>query len=222
MVVCKDALKSVPLFSDLTDQELGVLAESGSRQAYPGKTMVFQEGELGEVLLVILSGKVKVLLLGKDGEEFILTMLGAGNFFGEMSIIEAAPRSATVMTVEPCEFFLLWQKDLEKLMNTRPIILMKVLRHLSQRLRQTTELIRSLVMYDIVGRVGRYLINLAERNVGQAHSSQLLIPNRPSFQELAKMVGCSRESLSRTIKALKDYGCISVTRNTIYINKNWE
>ncbi len=221
MDLCKDALKNVPLFSDLTDQELRVLAETGSRRRYPEKTIVFQEGELGEVLLIILSGKVKVLLLGKGGEEFILTMLGSGNFFGEMSILESAPRSATVMTTEPCEFFLLWQKDLEALIHKRPLILMKVLKHVSQRLRQTTELIRSLVMYDVVGRVGRCLLNLAEKHAGLANG-QLLVPNRPSFQELAKMVGCSRESLSRTIKTLKDSGCISVTRNTIYINKNWE
>ena len=221
MSVCKEALKNVPLFSDLTDKELGVLAESGSRRVYPGKALVFQEGELGEVLLVILSGTVKVVLLGKHGEEFILTTLGSGNFFGEMSILEVAPRSATVMTVEPCEFFLLWQKDLEGLISKRPAILMKVLKHLSQRLRQTTELIRSLVMYDVVGRVGRCLLNLAEQH-GRRADGQLLVPDRPSFQELANMVGCSRESLSRTIKALKDNGCISVTRRTIYLHKNWQ
>lgn len=221
MDLCKHALKNVPLFSDMTDQELRLLAESGSRRKYPGKTMVFQEGESGEVLLVILSGKVKVLLLGKNGEEFILTMLGPGNFFGEMSILEAAPRSATVMTVEPCEFLLLWQKDLEGLIKKHPIILVKVLKHLSQRLRKSTELIRSLVMFDIYGRVGRCLLDLPETRSGRA-SGQFLVPNRPSFQELAKMVGCSRETLSRAIKALKDNGCISVTRNTIYINKVWE
>ncbi len=213
--------KNVPLFSDLTDKELSVLAASGKSRKFPAKNVVFQEGEPGDVLLVILSGKVKVLLTGKDGQEFILTMLGPENFFGEMAILEAAPRSATVMTVEPSEFLLLEQKDLIGLIKKYPGIAVKILKHLSQRLRKTNEQIRSLVMFDIYGRVGRCLLNLAEIQGGRANG-QFLVPNRPSFQEMAKMVGCSRETLSRAMKALKDNGCLTVTRNAIYINKVWE
>lgn len=221
MVIPKHALKQVPLFSDLTDRELSLLSATGRRQKFPAKNMVFQEGEPGDVLLVILSGRVKVLLSGKHGQEFILTMLGPGNFFGEMALLEAAPRSATVMTVEPCEFLLLEQNDLIGLLKTQPLIAVKILKHLSQRLRKTNEQIRSLVMFDIYGRVGRCLLNLAETQGGRANG-QFLVPNRPSFQEMAKMVGCSRETLSRAIKALKDNGCLTVTRNAIYINKVWE
>jgi CRP/FNR family cyclic AMP-dependent transcriptional regulator len=221
MVIPKHALKQVPLFSDLTDRELSLLSATGRRQKFPAKNMVFQEGEPGDVLLVILSGRVKVLLSGKHGQEFILTMLGPGNFFGEMALLEAAPRSATVMTVEPCEFLLLEQKDLIGLLKTQPLIAVKILKHLSQRLRKTNEQIRSLVMFDIYGRVGRCLLNLAETQGGRANG-QFLVPNRPSFQEMAKMVGCSRETLSRAMKALKENGCLTVTRNTIYINKVWE
>lgn len=221
MVILKHALKHVPLFSDLTDRELSLLTATGRRQKFPAKNMVFQEGEPGDVLLVILSGRVKVLLSGKNGQEFILTMLGPGNFFGEMALLEAAPRSATVMTVEPCEFLLLEQKDLIGLLKAQPLIAVKILKHLSQRLRKTNEQIRSLVMFDIYGRVGRCLLNLAETQGGRANG-QFLVPNRPSFQEMAKMVGCSRETLSRAMKALKDNGCLTVTRNAIYINKVWE
>jgi len=220
-VMHKQAIKNVPLFSDLTDQELGFLAVSGSRRKFPAKNVVFQEGEPGEVLLIILSGKVKVFLSGKDGQEFILTLLGPGNFFGEMAILESAPRSASVITMEPCEFLLLSQKDLMALLKKHATIALKILKNLSQRLRKANEQIRSLVMCDVYGRVGRCLLNLAETQGGKANG-QFFVPNRPSFQELAKMVGCSRETLSRTIKALKDNGCLTVTRNAIYINKVWE
>jgi len=188
----KYELKNVPLFSDLTHQELGMLAASGSRRKFPAKNIVFQEGDQGDNLL-ILSGKVKVLLYGKGGQEFFLTILGAGNFFGEMAIFEAAPRSATVMTVEPCEFLLLGQKDLTGLLIKHPMIAVKILKNLSHRLRKTNEQIRSLVMFDIYGRIGRCLLNLAETQGGWANG-QFLVPNRPSFQELAKMVECSRET----------------------------
>jgi len=217
----KYGLKNVPLFSDLTHQELVMLTAAGSRRKFPAKNIVFHEGDQGDNLLIILSGKVKVLLYGKGGQEFILTILGPGNFFGEMAIFEAAPRSATVMTVEPCEFLLLGQKDVTGLLKKHPMIALKILKNLSQRLRKTNEQIRSLVMFDVYGRIGRCLLNLAETQGGRANG-QFLVPNRPSLQELAKMVGCSRETLSRAMKALKDNGCLTVTRNTIYINKIWE
>jgi CRP-like cAMP-binding protein len=217
----KQAIKNVPLFSELTGRELDLIASSGSRRKFPAKNLVFQEGDPGEALLIILSGKVKVLLSGKDGQEFILAILGPGSFFGEMAILESAARSASVMTVEPCEFLLLRQKDLTDLLTQHPAIALKILKNLSQRLRKTNEHIRSLVMFDIYGRVGRCLVNLAEVQGGKVNG-QLLVPNRPSFQELAKMIGCTRETLSRAMKALRDNGSLTITRNTIYINRVWE
>ena len=102
--ILKQTLKRVPLFSDLSDRELTQLLGLGSRRKFPGKNIVFQEGDACDFLLVILSGKVKVLLSGKGGQEFILTILGVENFFGEMALVEAVSRSATVMTIEPSEF----------------------------------------------------------------------------------------------------------------------
>jgi CRP/FNR family transcriptional regulator, cyclic AMP receptor protein len=222
MVMYRQAIKNVPLFSELTDQELSLLAASGSHQTFPDKNVIFQEGDSGEVLFIILSGKVKVLLTGKNGQEFILSHLGPGNFFGEMAILESAPRSASVITVEPSEFFLLGRKALTELLTKYPGITMKILKNLSQRLRKVSEQVRSLVMFDMYGRVGRCLLNLAEFQEGVETHGHLVISNRPSFQELANMVGCSRETLSRTLKALKENGSLTVTRNTIYINRLWE
>ncbi|HNP28347.1 MAG TPA: Crp/Fnr family transcriptional regulator [Nitrospirales bacterium] len=218
----RQALKNVPLFSDLMDQELSLLAVSGSSRKLPDKNIVFQEGDQGDVLFVILSGRVKVLLTGKSGQEFILSFLGPGNFFGEMAILESAPRSASVVTVEPSEFFLLDQRELTELLKNHPDIAVKILKNLSQRLRKISEQVRGLVMFDIYGRVGRCLLNLAESQGGIGTHGQLFVSNRPSFQELAKMIGCSRETLSRTIKALKDNGSLTVTRKTIHINRMWE
>jgi CRP/FNR family cyclic AMP-dependent transcriptional regulator len=217
----KKALKQVPLFSELTDRELNLLIALGSRRKFPSKNIIFQEGDPGDFLLVILSGKVKVIISGKDGEEFILTMLGAGSFFGEMAILEGGYRSATVMTVEPSEFLRIEKQDFAELLKEHPKIALKILKSLSQRLRKATEQIRSLVMFNIYGRVGRCLLNLAETQ-GERVNEQLVIVNRPSFKDLAQMVGCTRETLSRAIKTLRSNGCLTITRNTIYINKVWE
>jgi len=217
----KQALKQVPLFTDLTGSELNLLMASGVRRKYPSKNIVFQEGEPGDFLLVILSGKVKVLLSGKEGKEFILTMLGPGNFFGEMALLESAPRSATVVTVEASEFFRIEKQAFADLLANYPDIALKILKGLSQRLRKTTEQIRSLVMFDIYGRVGRCLLNLAETQ-GEQERGGFIIPNRPSFQELAQMVGCSRETLSRAMKILRSNGCLTISRNSIVINNVWK
>jgi CRP-like cAMP-binding protein len=217
----KQVLKQVPLFSDLTDRELNLLVALGSRRKFPPKNIIFQEGDPGDFLLVILSGKVKVMISGKGGEEFILTMLGPGNFFGEMAVLEGGHRSATVVTVEPSEFLRIEKKDFSELLRKQPRIALKILKSLSQRLRKATEQIRSLVMFNIYGRVGRCLLNLAETQ-GERVNEQLAIVNRPSFKDLAQMVGCSRETLSRAMKTLRNDGCLTITRNTIYIHKVWE
>lgn len=214
-------IKNVPLFSDLTDTELQLVMTSGTQLGMPPKNIVFQEGDPGHHLLVILSGHVQILLYGKDGKEFILSVLGKGDFFGEMAILESAPRSATVKTVEECEFFVLGQKELAALLTQHPGLAVKILKSISRRLRKLTEQVRGLVMFDIYGRLGRCLLNLAETQ-GSQSSDQFVITNRPSFQELANMVGCSREALSRTMKALKNNGCLTVTKKAIYINKVWE
>lgn len=221
MVPYKQVLKQVPLFSDLTDRELNLLVALGSRRKYPSKNIIFQEGDPGDFLLVILLGKVKVMISGKGGEEFILTMLEAGSFFGEMALLEGGYRSATVVTVEPSEFLRIEKKDFSELLRKQPRLALKILKSLSQRLRKATEQIRSLVMFNIDGRVGRCLLNLAETH-GERVNEQLVIMNRPSFKDLAQMVGCSRETLSRAMKTLRSKGCLTITRNAIYIHKVWE
>ncbi len=221
MALHKDAMKEVPLFGDLDDHQLSLLVSSGKVRRYPKKNVIFHEGDQGDALLIILAGKVNVVLADKNGEEYILSVLGPGNFFGEMAIIESAPRSASVITVEPCELFILEQQELSALLTRHPALAAKILQHLSQRLRKTNEQIRSLVMCDIHGRVGRCLMRLAESQGGRANG-QLFIPNRPSFQEMAKMIGCSRETLSRAIKHMKENGSLTVTRKTIFINRIWE
>lgn len=221
MTIDEELLRKVPLFSDLTAQEIKLVAPSGGRRNFPGKNVIFQEGYPGDHLIIILTGKVKTLLSGKDGQEFILSIFGPGEFFGEMAILESAPRSASAFTVEPCKIFLLGQKDFTTLLQKNPGIALKLLKNLSQRLRKTTEQVRSLVMFDIYGRVGRCLLNLAEKQ-GANSDGQFWISNRPSFQELAKMIGCSRETLSRTIKSLKENGSLTVTRNYILLNKGWD
>jgi len=220
MKMKRDHLKSIPLFSELTNAELDLIVPSVREQRYPRGSIVFYEGDPGEFLMIVLTGKVKVILLGEDGQEIILAMLGVGDFFGEMAILESAPRSATVMTVEPSEFLCLDQKSFSTLLQNQPSISMKILKHLSERLRQTDEQIRSLAMFDIYGRIAQCLLRLGQTQ-GKRLDGKLVITNRPAFQELSHMIGCSRETVSRAMKVLQEDGYLTVTRKEITINRPW-
>ncbi|MDT7041287.1 Crp/Fnr family transcriptional regulator [Candidatus Nitronereus thalassa] len=220
MKMKRDHLKTIPLFSELTNAELDLILEKAREQRYPRGSIVFYEGDPGDFLMVVLTGKVKVVLLGEGGQEIILAMLGPGNFFGEMAILEAAPRSATVMTAEQSEFLILEQPSFSALIELHPSISQKILKHLSERLRQADEQIRSLAMFDIYGRIAQCLLRLGQTQ-GKRVDGTLIISDRPSFQELSHMIGCSRETVSRAMKVLQEDGYLSVTRKEITIMRPW-
>jgi CRP/FNR family transcriptional regulator, cyclic AMP receptor protein len=220
MKMKRDHLKTIPLFSELTTTELDLLLEKAREQRYPRGSIVFYEGDPGDFLMVVLTGKVKVVLLGEGGQEIILAMLGPGNFFGEMAILEAAPRSATVMTAEQSEFLILDQQSFSALIQGHPSISQKILKHLSERLRQADEQIRSLAMFDIYGRIAQCLLRLGQTQ-GKRLDGTLVIIDRPSFQELSHMIGCSRETVSRAMKVLQEDGYLTVTRKEITIKRPW-
>jgi len=216
----RDPLKSIPLFSGLTDPELDLVLSKAREQRYPKGSIVFYEGDPGDFLMIILSGKVKVALLGEEGQEIILAMLGPENFFGEMAIIESAPRSATVITTEPCEFLCIDQTSFSALLEQHSSITLKILSYLSRRLREADEQIRSLAMFDIYGRIAQCLLRLGN-DQGKRIGGNLVIYNRPSFQELANMIGCSRETVSRAMKVLQEDGYVLVDKKEITIQRPW-
>lgn len=216
----REHLKNIFLFSELSYQELDLILSSSRRKRYPKGSIVFHEGDPGDALLVIFSGKVKVVLLGEGGQEIILSILGPGSFFGEMAILEAAPRSATVLTLENSEFLSIEQKSFMELLQRHPAIPLKILKHLSTRLRKADDQIRSLAMFDIYGRISQCLFKLGETH-GKRLNETLVIQERPSFQELAHMIGCTRETVSRTLKVLQEEGYLIVSRKEIVINRPW-
>jgi CRP/FNR family cyclic AMP-dependent transcriptional regulator len=182
-------------------------------------SVVFQEGDFGDYLLVILSGRVKVSLMGKEGKEFILAMLGPGSFLGEMALLEAAPRSATVTTLEACVFLRLDQRHFTTLLHTHSSLGLKLLKALCTRLRETDERLRSLVMLDVYGRILHCLRTLVGPDTPQPLEQHLVIFPRPSHQDIADMIGCSRETVSRAIKVLQTRGHITILKREILLHQ---
>jgi CRP/FNR family cyclic AMP-dependent transcriptional regulator len=201
-------LKHVPLFAELANAELEIVTAAARQKRYPRGSIIFHEGDRGDYLCVILSGRVKVTLLGVHGRETIVRVLERLDFLGEMALIDEAPRSATVMAIEPAEVMEIARAPFLALMQQQPAIALKVMTQLARALRRTDEQIRTLSMFDVHGRVLRSLLLMAVDR-GQASRVRMVLRPRPSVAEIARTVGCTRETVSRAMKTLRSTGYIT-------------
>jgi len=206
------ALKAVPFFTLLSDRELDVIRAVASEKSYPKNAVVLTEGEMGDSLYMIQSGKVKVFIGDEDGREIILKIMGPGSFFGEMSMIDKQPRSASVTTLEPSTVQVLTHAMFEKCVEQAPRIGTVVMQILAHRVREADRKIGTLALMDVYGRVASTLLELAVMQDGK-----LMVSERLSQQDLANMVGASREMVNRILKDLSDRGFISIESKAITI-----
>jgi CRP/FNR family cyclic AMP-dependent transcriptional regulator len=206
------ALKAVPFFTQLSDRELDVVRAVAAEKTYPKNAVVLTEGEVGDSLYMIQSGKVKVFIGDEDGREIILKILSAGDFFGEMSMIDKQARSASVTTIEASTFLVLTHAAFEKCIEQAPQIGNMVMRMLAQRVREADRKIGTLALMDVYGRVASTLLELSVYNNGK-----LMVGEKLSQQDLANMVGASREMVNRILKDLSDRGFISIESKSITI-----
>ena len=205
-------LKAVPFFSQLDDHELEAVRSEASERGYPKTAVVLTEGEMGDSLYVIQSGRVKVVIGEEEGREIILKILGAGDFFGEMSLIDKEPRSASVTTLEASTFLVLTHAAFERCVEQAPRIANVVMRILAQRVREADRKIGTLALMDVYGRVASTLLELAVFNNGK-----LMVGEKLSQQDLANMVGASREMVNRILKDRTERGFITVESKSITI-----
>lgn len=206
-------LRIIPLFADLSDSELDTLSAVAVRRRIKRGTTVIAAGEPGDSLNVVISGRLKVVLQDKTGHEVILHMLGPNEYFGEMAPIDDAPRSATVIATEPCEVLVLSREPFMQCLNGHFDMTLKVMGCLVRRLRSANRKIGNLAMLDVFGRVAAQLLEMSELRDGQR-----VVPHRLARQEVASMVGASREMVSRVWKALQAGGYISIRGNVIYLD----
>jgi CRP/FNR family transcriptional regulator, cyclic AMP receptor protein len=205
-------LKAVPFFTQLSDHELDVVRSVATEKSYPKNAVVLTEGEMGDSLYMIQSGKVKVFIGDEDGREIILKILGPGDFFGEMSMIDKQPRSASVTTIEASTFLVLTHSMFEKCVEQAPRIANMVMQILAQRVREADRKIGTLALMDVYGRVASTLLELSVYSNGK-----LMVGEKLSQQDLANMVGASREMVNRILKDLTDRGFISIESKSITI-----
>ena len=209
--VSTTVLRTVPLFSGFSEEQLRLLVSAVNRRNVPRGTIVIVEGDPTDSLYIIISGRLKVMMSDAEGKEVILAMLGPGEFFGEMGLIDDNPRSASVIAIEPCELLAVTKRAFRKCLVENANLAMAVLRVLVRRLREADRKIGSLAMLDVYGRVARLLLDMSENVNGQK-----MVTRRLSKQDIAKMVGASREMVTKVMKDLQASGYIEVQGATSY------
>lgn len=204
-------LQKVPLFSQLTPVDLQRVVAVAREKSYPKNSVILFEDDPGDALYVVARGQVKVVLIGDDGREVILSVLGEGEFFGEMSLLDDEPRSAHVIAMEESDLLVLRREDFEGILSQSPKIALALLRELTRRLRRADEKVGALVLLDVTGRVARLLLELADDTEDDR------ITRRLTHHTIAQMVGSSRETVSRTMRDFVSKGHIAVSRREIQI-----
>ena len=196
-------LQRVPLLASLSEEQLRTLAASTVRRSFSkGKTIV-AEGDPSQAMYILLSGRAKVQRSDSEGKEVILAVIGPGEFFGEMSLVDDEPRSASVITLESCDFLAISKEPFTEMMVRSTEVCMAVMRGLVARLREADRKIETLALLDVYGRVARVLLDFSEDIDGEK-----IVRTKLPRQEIAKMIGASREMVSRVMKGLEIDGYI--------------
>lgn len=215
-------LKGVELFSELNEDQLAMLANLVVVQDFNrDETVVLEGDDSMQALYLIASGSVQVFMTGVDGRETILSFLERGDFFGEMSLIDGEPRSASVRTVTDAQMMIIHRESFLTLIRQTPEIAMALLSEMSKRLRKANKQIGSLSTMSVSGRVAGTLLNLMEERGVRIHTDNgtmvTVIHNRPTQQQLADMSGTTRETVSRICSMLVKANAIAMMGKDIII-----
>lgn len=207
-------LKDIPLFAGLDENDRLLLEQRANTRTFQKHAILINEGDETDSLYVILSGKVRVFMSNADGKEIILNEQGAGEHFGELALIDDAPRSASVMATEKTQVSVISRADFREVLGRHPDIAFSLIQDLSRRVRLLSDNVKNLALLDVYGRVAKTLLGMARDIDGQ-----LVIEERPTQQDIANHIGASREMVARILKDLETGGYITVTKKQILINE---
>jgi CRP/FNR family cyclic AMP-dependent transcriptional regulator len=207
-------LKQIPLFACLDDAAIEQLRKSAVTRNYPKNTVLFSKGDLSDTMYLILQGRVKVVIYNEEGREMLLSILGPGEYFGEMAMLDGQPRSASMVTKTPCRLLIIGREDFKKALFGNTEMMACLLNQILGKLREATDKIESLTFKNVYGRMAALFLQMARSTNGG-----LALGEKLTHQEIASMVGASREMVSRIMKELVDGGYIAVEKKEIKIQK---
>jgi CRP/FNR family cyclic AMP-dependent transcriptional regulator len=213
-------IDDIALFAELTPDQKALIAEGIHIQQFPRSAVLITQGDLSDSLFILLSGRLKVYIVGVNGREILLDFLEPTAAFGELSLLDGQPRSASVMTVEACRLAILPRQHFLDCLEKHPAIAIVLLKTLVQRSRGLVERIGDLALLDVYGRVSNILCSRASKDTEDGCPTLSI-----THQELANLVGASREMITRILNDLKKGGFIAIkNRQIVLINplpKRW-
>lgn len=207
-------LRRVPFLAILPESEIAWLAERMRPRQYRAGTTIFHRDDPGSTLHVINSGLVKLVLASPEGREVTVGILDAGDFFGELALLDGGARSASAVALEAVETLTLDREPFIAMLERHPQVATALLGVLGDRLRRTDELIQDILFLDLPGRLAKQLLALADER-GVATPAGIKIDLRLSQSELAGIIGATRESVNRCLNAYADRGILDLDRDTI-------
>ena len=207
-------LKDIPLFAGLTDDELSKLEQRANTRTFPKNAILINEGDETDSLYIIQAGRVRVFMSNEEGREIILNEQGPGEHFGELALIDDAPRSASVMATKKTQVSVISRQDFREVLANHPDIAFSLIRDLGRRVRLLSDNVKNLALLDVYGRVAKTLLGMARDIDGR-----LTIEERPTQQDIANHIGASREMVARILKDLETGGYITITKKQILINE---
>lgn len=210
-----DLIRRVPLFSMLTNDQARAVADGVVKRRYRRGELVVEQGKKSNALFILLNGRARVLTADSRGREVILAVLEAGDYVGEMSLIDNQPHSASVRCEVQCDMLILGRAEFARCLPENSSLSYAIMRGLVTRLRSADRQIESLALLDVYGRVARTLLDMAEDVDGEK-----VIRSKVSRQDMAKIVGASREMVSRVMKDLEERGVIETLESGTVLLKN--
>jgi CRP/FNR family cyclic AMP-dependent transcriptional regulator len=205
-------VEAMTLLDELDKDTIKTIESLAAARSYPKNAIIINQGDESDAAFyLVLSGKLAVLILHEDGRQMVLGTLQPGDYFGELSCVDGDPRSATIMTKEPCKCLVLSKKGFHNLCSEHPSLIWTLIRDLVQKLRRSTRKIEELAFMDVYGRVARFLSEIRDEDN--------VIEKRLTHQDIAYAVGASREMVSRIMKELSDGGFIKQAKGRIRMLK---
>ncbi|TDO94300.1 Crp/Fnr family transcriptional regulator [Enemella evansiae] len=212
----KDVLKQAPLFKGLDQEAYQSLASAMQTVTLNRGATLFHEGDTGDQLFVVVDGKIKLGRHGSTGRENLLAVLGPGQMFGELSVFDPGPRSTTATAVTRCELRVLEHDELIRWLDGRPEVARGLLGQLAGRLRRANVVVSDLVFSDVPGRVAKALLDLASR-FGERTETGLVVHHELTQEELAQLVGASRETVNKALADFATRGWIRLEPRSVTI-----
>lgn len=204
-------LEKIPLFSGLSEEELDQIERQALRKRYRARTVIIEQGDEANNLYFLIDGRVKIFVVGKDGKEIVFSEKGPGGYVGELALLGEGRRTASVQTLDDCQFLVLTRHAFEGLLEARPDIALTLLRDLATKVRNLSDNLSDFALLDVYGRIAKLLKSSAVQEGDQ------LITGPFTHQGIADRVAASREMVSKILKDLRAGGYIEIVKKRIIL-----